>query len=120
LPLGGEEFLLLITEAGPDEALAVVDDIRIGFARTVLPVGENGLKLTFSAGLSCLQNAGGFEQALVEADESLYRAKDRGRNHLELSEAENTAGEPDDAGLQPVSAAVPRNKDQEPPDILPA
>lgn len=117
---GGEEFLLLITEAGPDEALAVVDDIRIGFARTVLPVGENGLKLTFSAGLSCLQNAGGFEQALVEADESLYRAKDRGRNHLELSEAENTAGEPDDAGLQPVSAAVPRNKDQEPPDILPA
>lgn len=116
---GGEEFVLVITDAQCAEALAIVDDIRMDFARTTLPIGDNGLRLTFSAGLASLESAGAFERALADADQSLYRAKNDGRNHLQVAEADEMPLHSDDDTPPSGSAVVPSNLAAKPPNIIP-
>jgi len=86
---GGEEFVVLLGHAQPDEGWAVLDDIRRAFAGTTLPIGGNGLRVTFSAGLASMRDARDFETALARADQCLYHAKDAGRNRLQIAETED-------------------------------
>lgn len=92
---GGEEFVVLVTQTRPDEAWTVLDAIRRGFAATRLSIGDVELRVTFSAGLAGLRDASGFESALTCADECLYRAKDAGRNRLQLAQVDSVQGLPE-------------------------
>jgi diguanylate cyclase (GGDEF)-like protein len=79
---GGEEILLLMPETTPEEALRVAERAREAVENNKLPHVESPLDvLTISVGVAF----GGQEpwQSLVErADQSLYRAKDAGRNKV--------------------------------------
>ncbi|MBK8482654.1 MAG: diguanylate cyclase [Proteobacteria bacterium] len=75
---GGEEFLLLLPDAGLDEAAEAAERVRAAVAVST-PV-------TISLGVACYQEAMGGVQALLDAaDAAMYRAKRSGRNRVELA-----------------------------------
>jgi diguanylate cyclase (GGDEF)-like protein len=85
---GGEEFALLLPETRPAEAAAVAEKLRAAIqARTITL--ENGVELhvTASFGVACYQQGKeGVTHLIEQADQALYRAKDKGRNRVERAE----------------------------------
>ena len=82
---GGEEFLIVLENAGLAEAAEVADRIRSRVQSASLPLANGAeLKLTISAGVSALQGNEGtpLELLVQEADEALYRAKEAGRDRV--------------------------------------
>ena len=76
--LGGEQFALLLPEAGPEAAGAVLKKLQL----TLQEVSqETGLPLTVSGGVvTCLQPAESLEAAIGAADRLLYGAKAAGHD----------------------------------------
>lgn len=87
--LGGEEFLIGVAVANPDEALALADRLRLAVAaETHAFAAGTAVDCTISVGVSppCT-TLGGWEMALREADRALYAAKHGGRNQVVLAPA---------------------------------
>ena len=83
---GGEEFLILMPETGEDEAHAVAERLReSAFSEKNLP-GKTSLTCSF--GVSTLRNNEVRlltpDELLHRADKALYRAKELGRNRVEV------------------------------------
>lgn len=85
---GGEEFCLLLPETGLGEAKELAERVRLAVEREDF-LGEHtqpGARLTASFGVAALA-PGEEPRALVQrADDALYRAKEHGRNRVEVSE----------------------------------
>ena len=78
---GGEEFLLLLPDATPDDARLVLE--RMAEHVHTMPVpGLQGRRISFSAGLATRQAGEPFSEAIHRADQALYRAKAAGRDRL--------------------------------------
>ena len=83
---GGEEFMLLLPEAGVDDALALAERLRAGMHAQ--PMLHRGLALTvtLSVGVSTiLPEDPNFDAVLARADGALYAAKDAGRDRVCLA-----------------------------------
>jgi diguanylate cyclase (GGDEF)-like protein/PAS domain S-box-containing protein len=79
--LGGEEFVVLLTDTGLDGAVAVTERLRERVGRAEVPAGkERVARFTVSGGVAELAPGERFESLLTRADEALYRAKEEGRN----------------------------------------
>lgn len=77
---GGEEFVCLINAQNDDQAMQVADRMRTSIARIILaPITTT---LTVSIGLCRISRTTLFAQALHQADEALYQAKQTGRNKV--------------------------------------
>ncbi|NEX64329.1 GGDEF domain-containing protein [Noviherbaspirillum galbum] len=86
---GGEEFVVVLIDAGMDDAAVVAERIRQSIAETPLTLTSGAaLDVTVSIGLAALDLAGkeGVDTAarrfLARADEALYQAKQGGRNRV--------------------------------------
>ena len=91
---GGDEFIVILPDTEPDEAVAVADRIRSDFARAAtLECKNDGYdgEVTVSMGLATLQQskAPTHEQLLARADHALYAAKAAGKRRLEIYRAPN-------------------------------
>ncbi len=78
---GGEEFLMLLPDAGLEEAAQVLARMAAAVGAIALPeLQQRGI--TFSAGL--VQRAAGeaFAETISRADKALYEAKATGRNRV--------------------------------------
>jgi diguanylate cyclase len=84
--VGGEEFAVVLPATGVDAARQAAERIRqrIESARVALPDGRE-VAVTTSIGLSMLQPGDRPESLLARADAALYRAKNLGRNRVELA-----------------------------------
>jgi diguanylate cyclase (GGDEF)-like protein len=86
---GGEEFLILLPQTGPSEAVLVLERIRTKVANaTILQDPNRGdVKITVSSGISALGNSGADspEHMIELADQALYDSKRHGRNVVTLS-----------------------------------
>ncbi len=83
---GGEEFLILLEDMTAAEAGAIVDAARERIATRRLKVRESGAQLgtiTFSAGVSSSRGRS-VPELVASADALLYRAKNGGRNRIEV------------------------------------
>jgi diguanylate cyclase (GGDEF)-like protein/PAS domain S-box-containing protein len=69
---GGEEFLVVIPDAGPEQAAELVERLR-----AVTPDAQ-----TCSAGLACWDFSESADELVDRADSALYRAKAAGRDRL--------------------------------------
>ena len=89
---GGDEFVVLAPGISPEQAAALAERIRQAVCGTPLEISPGlVLNLTVSigvAGINLARSDGDLkaaaERLLAEADAALYRAKQRGRNRVEL------------------------------------
>jgi diguanylate cyclase (GGDEF)-like protein len=90
--IGGEEFLLLLTEADAMTTLAKMEGFR-GEVETQLLVKHRQLNLsvTISAGIAAFPADGGcLEDLMKAADRAMYRAKAGGRNRVMMGDGPPT------------------------------
>jgi diguanylate cyclase len=78
---GGEEFLMMLAEVGPEIAMKIAEKIRqlVENEQLVLP-DEQSLKVTISVGVAVFDGHPDYEEVIKEADQALYAAKNRGKN----------------------------------------
>ncbi|MFW0777224.1 MAG: PleD family two-component system response regulator [Rickettsiales bacterium] len=84
---GGEEFVILMPESDPQDALAGAERMRemVESAEFAIGNGET-LKKTISIGVASLHPDGDSGESLLKrADEALYSAKHSGRNMVKVS-----------------------------------
>ncbi|MBZ5561189.1 MAG: diguanylate cyclase [Acidobacteriia bacterium] len=84
---GGEEFVLLLPDAGPKACLLVAERIRLAALHMVVPsVAERPLpQVTVSLGIAVFPEHGQtFEEVLQASDKALYESKRGGRNRATL------------------------------------
>jgi diguanylate cyclase (GGDEF)-like protein len=87
--LGGEEFAALLVDASRDRALAVAEQIRSSFAEITSEVEGRPVVATVSIGVVISYDAVlDLSALLAQADHALYRAKDNGRNRIEIASIE--------------------------------
>jgi len=92
---GGEEFLILLPGCEGEAACVQAERIREAVAASPFPAGADFLPVTCSIGASWRgrPSVSDTDSLVREADLALYRAKDRGRNRVEI-----TAWQPESAG----------------------
>jgi diguanylate cyclase len=85
---GGEEFVMLFRGHTPSQAAELLDNARSDMAQRILinrktdtPFGQ----VTFSGGVADIFGYANERDALRAADEALYRAKEHGRNRIEVA-----------------------------------
>ncbi|MDZ3832883.1 MAG: diguanylate cyclase [Sphingopyxis sp.] len=85
---GGEEFVMLFRGLAPSEAASKLDSAREGLANRKLinrKTDEPFGRITFSGGVADVFGYDDARSALKAADDALYRAKEGGRNRIELA-----------------------------------
>jgi diguanylate cyclase len=82
--IGGEEFLLLLTDVRLNDAGRVLDGVRAGFPAATLPDHASRRPVAFSAGLTDALPHDDRSSILYRADRALYAAKAEGRNRTKI------------------------------------
>jgi diguanylate cyclase (GGDEF)-like protein len=86
--LGGEEFAVVLPEAGLTAAMNAAERLRETIAALQLTHGGQPLPVTVSIGVTVLEAAGEpLSSLLHRADTAMYRAKNAGRNRVQLTRA---------------------------------
>jgi diguanylate cyclase (GGDEF)-like protein len=87
--LGGEEFAALLHDTSRERALSAAEQIRSSFAAATREVEGRPVDATVSIGVVIAYDAVlGLSALLAQADHALYRAKDAGRNRIEIASIE--------------------------------
>lgn len=82
---GGEEFVLLIPATPLEGGQQLMDTLREGVEQCPFHFRNQRVVITISAGLTAFTADDRPEQVFERADQALYRAKNAGRNRIELS-----------------------------------
>ena len=83
--LGGEEFLVLLPETTLNQAVIVAERLIAHVRATAFSVELPARSITTSAGLTAIRGPGDtIEAALERMDRALYRAKELGRDRIEI------------------------------------
>lgn len=93
---GGEEFVVIMPETGRELALVVGEKLRSAVAEYPFPSGDTqpGGRLTVSVGIATFPDDALTGRDLVAAaDRALYRAKQQGRNRVEVGDGAMPAGD---------------------------
>jgi len=83
---GGEEFVMLLLDAGSDDAYRIAERLRRSIAGSPIsvesPGAVNAIGVTVSIGVATLNNANcrTLTDMIAAADSALYQAKEAGRN----------------------------------------
>ena len=86
--LGGEEFAVLLPRTDAEGALRVADRLMSTLATSAPYAGGTLEELTISIGVASTATERSVEALMKVADGTLYRAKGKGRNRVELGPAE--------------------------------
>ncbi|WP_166264464.1 GGDEF domain-containing protein [Marinobacter caseinilyticus] len=99
---GGEEFLLILPQTPADGAMIKAERVRQAIASIPFPDINGEFRVTVSIGVAEYEADETVDDTIARADRALYRAKEAGRNRVELSiglsnEALDTTIEPEKA-----------------------
>lgn len=81
---GGEEFAVLLTEADLESAKMIAERLRSRIAAAEIRSNDISFHVTLSIGITPTQHEDQLENLIHEADQALYRAKQMGRNRVEV------------------------------------
>lgn len=82
---GGEEFAILLPDTGIEQARSIAERLRTMVAANEIVSGDLAFKITVSIGIAPTTQEGSLEDFFGAADRALYRAKELGRNRVEIS-----------------------------------
>jgi len=104
---GGEEFIVILPGATLETAARRAEELRHKVEWLVVRHADGNLpKITVSIGVAAFPDAGDNPQLVMKAaDEAMYRAKEGGRNRVELSTP--SAGRRDFGAELPVTPPQP-------------
>nr|WP_275975317.1 GGDEF domain-containing protein [Chromobacterium sp. IRSSSOUMB001] len=85
---GGEEFVVLAPGLAPERLAEKMEAVRLRLAQAQLDGLPDGYAQTVSIGVAGQPPLNGSQQALLQADAALYRAKASGRNRVCVWDAE--------------------------------
>lgn len=90
---GGEEFVAVLPNCRSEEAIAIAERIRASCYSTHItaPNGDD-IQLSTSVGVTEYEPGEAIEVTLNRADESLYKAKELGRNRVIHSQSKDFSG----------------------------
>lgn len=77
---GGEEFVIFLYEAGPDEGALIAERIRVETQSARTDTSAGNIAVTVSIGGSMKEQLEHIDDAIKRADDALYIAKAKGRN----------------------------------------
>lgn len=84
--LGGEEFAVILPETNLQAATEVANRLRQHVAERPFIAGKAAINCAVSIGVAQLENRdGSIDDLLSRADHALYRAKESGRNRVEIA-----------------------------------
>jgi diguanylate cyclase (GGDEF)-like protein len=79
--VGGDEFVVLLAETGPDGARTLLDRLQTSLTATL---GSRPVPITASVGGVTFLDAPAIDEMLRQADALMYEAKSAGRNQVHL------------------------------------
>ncbi|MBA3661737.1 MAG: diguanylate cyclase [Gammaproteobacteria bacterium] len=79
---GGEEFLVILPQTAVDEAVKIVEALRVKFAETPHTLDDVNIFVTLSGGISNYPTFKTVGSLVKVADNALYEAKQTGRNRI--------------------------------------
>ncbi len=79
---GGEEFLFVLPRLNGDEALLILDELRITIKEKEFVYKDQTIKLTMTFGIEEYSKISGVEKTIEEADKKLYLGKQSGRDKV--------------------------------------
>jgi diguanylate cyclase (GGDEF)-like protein len=84
---GGEEFSALLPETALEDAGAIAERLRAGIESATLTLAESSqaVGVSVSIGIALAGPDEALEDMIGRADEALYRAKENGRNRVEVA-----------------------------------
>lgn len=77
---GGEEFVLVLPDIRPEQAVDAIERLRAGLAARPFQTSIGPISLTMSFGVSEVR--GDLDQAIGQADRAMYQAKQEGRDRI--------------------------------------
>jgi diguanylate cyclase (GGDEF)-like protein len=83
--LGGEEFAVVLRDAGRKRAVMVADRIRERFAEDAVEIDGQPVLGTVSIGVAMAESECTIDELLARADGALYQAKRMGRDRVEVA-----------------------------------
>lgn len=83
--LGGEEFAMLVLVNQANELQPLAERVRQALLAEPMRCGAELISITASVGATIKRSEETSEDALSRADQAMYRAKQNGRNRIELS-----------------------------------
>jgi diguanylate cyclase (GGDEF)-like protein len=89
---GGDEFVAVLYDTPSDRAATLAERIQVAFEKATADIDGRPARATVSTGMVfSASGAMDLPSLLVQADKALYRAKEQGRNRLEVAAAEAMA-----------------------------
>jgi diguanylate cyclase (GGDEF)-like protein len=82
---GGEEFVLTLPQTDLEGAAVVAERVRQAVEQLALPSEAGTVRFTISIGIATYRSGRLLEEIIESADQALYRAKEAGRNRVELA-----------------------------------
>ncbi|WP_317932171.1 tetratricopeptide repeat-containing diguanylate cyclase [Halioxenophilus sp. WMMB6] len=92
--IGGEEFIVAFPHTEVEQALGVIKQLQSKAANIPAVINNSQLKVTFSCGLCNGQRENSVTDILAVADKAMYRAKEAGRDRIEVASATPAQAEP--------------------------
>ncbi len=82
--MGGDEFTMLLTHTGLEQAKAMAESLRAAVLELDLHADGQRLHTTLSIGLAPLGNGQSAKDSMIAADAAMYEAKRQGRNRIAI------------------------------------
>lgn len=83
--IGGEEFAVIFNDSSSEKSIKIAENIRSICEKSLFYLMPDKKIVTISAGIASYpKDAGNTTDLFSKADEALYRAKEKGRNRVEI------------------------------------
>jgi len=82
---GGEEFCVTLPETDPELAHRIAERLRSALEQRVVTADGVEVRFTISIGVATFATGLSVSAAMARADQALYRAKQNGRNRVEIA-----------------------------------
>jgi len=109
--IGGDEFLALLPESNPDEALRVAEALRLAIGDTTIALGSGPRRVTASVAMTAVNGSTpSIDEVLTSAYQALTQSKRGGKNKVSATMDLQALNDPLTTGVSRIVAEVKRGR----------